>query len=136
MAKKEQKTVKMVDKTKKKAKKSVQRAIAYIKSSYNNTLITVTDLNGEVLATSSPGKVGFSGSRKSSGYAATKAAEDIVAKIGKYGTKELNVKVKGSGMGRQAAVKGLVTSGIKVKTLMDITSIPHGGCRPRKKPRA
>lgn len=130
-AKKSSKTVKV----KKKVKKNVPKAIAHIKSSYNNTSITITDYDGNVLAASSPGMIGFVGSRKSTAYAATKAALDVAEKVKTMGTKEVSVKVRGSGMGRQAAVKGLASSGLKVRSLMDITKIPHGGCSPRKKPR-
>lgn len=121
--------------TKKKVKKNVPKVNVFVKSSYNNTIITITDLEGQVLGWSSPGVIGYKGSKKSTAYAATKAAEDLVAKCMKYGISEATVMVKGSGMGRQAAVKGLRSAGLKIRSLMDVTPIPHGGCTPRKKPR-
>ncbi|MCA9383669.1 30S ribosomal protein S11 [Candidatus Dojkabacteria bacterium] len=135
--KKENKYAKAVEKTASKKKKKVQvnKATVYVKSSYNNTTITVTDMSGNVLAWSTPGVVGFSGSRKSTAYAATKAAEDVVEKLQKYGVKSAVVIVKGTGMGRQAAVKGLRGAGLKISSLSDHTPIPHGGTMPRKKPR-
>ncbi|HEX9804473.1 MAG TPA: 30S ribosomal protein S11 [Candidatus Dojkabacteria bacterium] len=124
------------ERNRKKAKKvQISKGRVFIKSTYNNTIITITDLEGNVLTSSSPGAIGYSGSRKSTAYAATKAAEDAVTKVEKYGIKEASVVVKGTGMGRQAAVKGLRSAGIKINQLSDHTPIPHGGCRPRKIPR-
>lgn len=120
---------------KKKKKVQVTKVKVFVKSSYNNTLISVTDYDGNLLAWSTPGVVGFSGSRKSTAYAATKTAEDVVEKLTKFGVKTAVVIVKGTGMGRQAAVKGLRTAGLKITTLSDHTPIPHGGVTPRKKPR-
>lgn len=132
-----QKENKKVEKKVKKSKikKQVPKANVYVKSSYNNTAITFTDLNGNVLSTSSSGTVGFSGSKKSTAYAATRAGEDAYQKAQKYGVKEAVVYIKGAGMGRQAAVKGLRTSGLKITLLSDITPVPHNGCRPKRKPR-
>ena len=122
--------------SKKKVKKSVSTGIVTIQSSFNNTIISITDQNGEVLAQGSPGVVGFKGSRKSTAFAATKAASDAADKaIKKYGLKEVKVIVKGPGAGRNAAVKGLDSAGLKITTLVDRTPIPHNGCRPRKSPR-
>ena len=125
----------VVKSKKKKSKVQVSKVKVSIKSSYNNTIISISDFNGNVLVWSSPGIVGFTGSRKSTAYAATKAAEDAVEKSRKFGAKEAVVIVKGTGMGRQAAVKGLRSGGLKIITLSDHTSIPHGGVSPRKKPR-
>ncbi len=122
-------------KNKKKKKLSVQKVKVFISSSYNNTMVTITDYDGNVLSWSSPGAVGFKGSKKSTAFAATKAAEDAVAKAQKYGVTTGTVIVKGTGMGRQAAVKGLRTGGLRLTSLSDHTSIPHGGTTPRKKPR-
>jgi small subunit ribosomal protein S11 len=138
--KKENKYSKVKDKaalakTKKKVKLQVLKGIVYVNSSYNNTMISITDYNGNALSWSSPGVVGFSGSRKSTAYAATKAAEDAVEKANKYSLKEAIVIVKGVGMGRQAAVKGLRTAGLKITSISDHTPIPHGGVRPKKHPR-
>lgn len=120
---------------KKKVKKSVPKAIATVSSNFNNTIITIADINGEVLAWGTPAMVGFKGSKRSTPYAATKAAEDLAERVKKFGVKEVNVKVNGIGPGRNAAVKGLSAAGIKIKSLMDITPVPHGGCSPRKRRR-
>jgi len=120
---------------KKKKKVQVAKVLITVSSTYNNTIISVTDYEGNVLAWSSPGVVGFSGSRKSTAFAASKAAEDAVAKAQKYGVHEAAVIVKGTGMGRQAAVKGIRTAGLKITSISDYTPIPHGGSTPRKKPR-
>jgi len=121
---------------KKKKRTQVSKVKVFIKSTYNNTIISITDYNGNVLAASSPGAVGFLGSKKSTAYAATKAAEDAVARGQKYGIKDAIVIIKGTGMGRQAAVKGLRASKLNIVSLSDFTPIPHGGVTPRKKPRA
>lgn len=125
------------DSVKKKPKKGVQisKVTVYVKSTYNNTVVSIADLDGNILAWSSPGVIGYAGSRKSTAYAATKAAEDAVEKAAKYGIKEAQVIVKGAGMGRQAAVKGIRSAGLKISQLSDHTAVPHGGVRPRKLPR-
>ncbi len=137
MAKKQKKSVSKGKKViqKKKAKKNVQKVIVNVSCTYNNTIISIADMNGEVLVSSSAGVIGFKGTKKSTAYAATKSAEYAVEKASKYGVKEAIVKVKGLGMGRQAALKGLHSAGLKIKTLMDVTPVPHGGVTPRKKPR-
>jgi len=122
-------------KNKKKKKLNVQKVKVYVTSSYNNTMISIADYEGNILSWSSPGVVGFKGSKKSTAFAATKAAEDAVLKAQKYGVKQGTVIVKGTGMGRQAAVKGLRTGGLKLTSLSDHTPVPHGGTTPRKKPR-
>ena len=122
-------------KNKKKKKLNVQKVKVYVTSSYNNTMITIADYDGNVLSWSSPGVIGFKGSKKSTAFAATKAAEDAVAKAQKFGVTQGTVIVKGTGMGRQAAVKGLRTGGLRLTSLSDHTPIPHGGTTPRKKPR-
>jgi small subunit ribosomal protein S11 len=122
-------------KNKKKKKQIVQRVKVFVTSSYNNTMISIADPEGNILSWSSPGAVGFKGSKKSTAFAATKAAEDAVMKAQKYGIKQGTVIVKGTGMGRQAAVKGLRTGGLRLTSLSDHTPIPHGGTTPRKKPR-
>lgn len=122
-------------KNKKKKKLNVQKVKVYVTSSYNNTMISIADGDGNILSWSSPGAVGFKGSKKSTAFAATKAAEDAVAKAQKFGIKQGTVIVKGTGMGRQAAVKGLRTAGLRLTSLSDHTPIPHGGTTPRKKPR-
>lgn len=114
---------------------NIQKARVYVKASYNNTQITFTDYDGNVLGHSSGGALGFKGSRKSTAFAATRAAADAYEKVKKYGVKEATVAISGAGMGRQAAVKGLQSAGLVITTLTDNTAIPHNGCRPRKKPR-
>ncbi len=126
---------KAVAPAKKKKKIQVQKGTVFVKSSYNNTIISISDQAGNVLSWSSPGVIGFTGSKKSTAYAATRAAEDAVEKAQKYGLKEANVIIKGTGLGRQAAVKGLRSAGLRISTLSDHTPIPHGGTVPRKKPR-
>lgn len=137
-AKKENKyaqAAKKVAVAKKKKKIKVNKVRITVNSSYNNTIITAADMDGNSLAWSSPGVVGFSGSRKSTAYAATRAAEDLVQKLVQYGASQATVIVKGTGMGRQAAVKGIRTAGLRITSLSDHTTIPHGGVTPRKKPR-
>jgi len=125
-----------VKKTKKSSKGNVQSGIATIQSTFNNTIITLADEKGEVLGQGTPSMVGFKGARRSTAYAATKAAVDVAEKvIKKYGLKEVKVFIKGPGAGRNAAVKGLDSAGLKITMLVDRTPIPHNGCRPRKAPR-
>jgi len=123
-------------KTKKTTKSNVQSGIATIQSTFNNTIITLADENGEVLGQGSPSMVGFKGAKRSTAYAATKAAMDVAERvIKKYGLRDVKVIIKGPGAVRNAAVKGLDYAGLKVTMLMDKTPIPHNGCRPRKIPR-
>lgn len=123
--------------TKKKTKKrSVPAGIASVQASFNNTVITLADLNGEALVQGSPRTVGFTGSKRSTAFAATKAAKEAaLTAIKKYGLKEVKVYVSGAGAGRNAAVKGLDSAGLRVTLLADKTPVPHNGCRARKKPR-
>jgi small subunit ribosomal protein S11 len=122
--------------TTKKTKRNVSSGVATIWATFNNTIISIADENGEVLVQGSPAVVGFKGSRKSTAFAATKAAIDTAQKaIKKYGLKEVKVILKGPGAGRNAAVKGLDSAGLKITTLADRTPLPHNGCRPRKAPR-
>ena len=123
-------------KSKGKSKKSVQSGVATIQSTFNNTIISITDEEGEVLGQGSPSRVGFKGAKRSTAFAATKAAIEVADRvIKKYGLKEVRVFIKGPGAGRNAAVKGLDTAGLRITTLIDRTTIPHNGCRPRKAPR-
>ncbi|HNW23631.1 MAG TPA: 30S ribosomal protein S11 [Candidatus Dojkabacteria bacterium] len=122
--------------TSKKSKKSVSSGIVTVQATFNNTVISITDQDGEVLVQGSPSVVGFKGARRSTAFAATKAALDAAEKaIKKYGLREVKVIIKGPGAGRNAAVKGLDSAGLKITTLVDKTPIPHNGCRPRKSPR-
>ena len=119
----------------KKIRRNVSRGIAHIKATFNNTQITITDINGEVLAWASAGTVGFKGARKSTPFAASRAAEAVAAKVRKMGVSEIEAKIKGPGPGRESAVTGLQASGLRISAVEDVTPIPHNGCRARKKRR-
>jgi len=118
--------------SKKKIRKTVPLAHAYVTATYNNTIITVTEPNGNVLAWASAGVCGFKGTRKSTPYAATVTAEKVVEKIAPYGVKSLKVFVNGVGTGREQAVRGLHSSGLELEAIFDTTPIPHNGCRKKK----
>ena len=121
---------------KKKTKRIVKDANVYILASYNNTFITITDPKGEVLVTYTPAKLGFKNTKKRTAYAATQASMAAAqAVMDKYGTEYVKVFVKGVGMGRNPAVKGLASSGLRVKSIVDVSKPPFNGPRPRKKPR-
>ncbi len=121
---------------KKKAKKNIAKGIVYVAATFNNTVITVTDEMGNVLAWSSAGSLGFKGSKKSTPFAAQEAVEDAMAKAKEHGIKEVGIKVQGPGSGRDTAVKAIgAIEGIRVYSLKDITPLPHNGCRPPKKRR-
>lgn len=123
-------------KSKKTTKKKVQKGRAYIQATFNNTIISLTDEDGNVLIQGSPSVVGFGGARRSTAFAATRAAQDMAEKaMKKFGLKEVRVFVKGPGSGRNAAVKGLDAAGLRITYLADRTPIPHNGCMPRKAPR-
>lgn len=124
----------MAKKTRK-VRKNVVRGVAHIKATFNNTQVTITDVNGEVLAWDSAGTVGFKGARKSTPFAATRAAEACAQKVRKLGMTEVEAKIKGPGPGRESAVTALQASGIKITAVEDVTPIPHNGCRPRKRRR-
>ena len=119
----------------KKSNRVVSSGIAFIKATFNNTIITITDPLGNVVAWASAGKVNFSGSRKSSAFAATVAAQDAAKSAMTHGMKELEVRLKGPGAGREAAVRGLASSGLTITSIEDVTPIPHNGCRPKKRRR-
>ncbi|EFK95199.1 30S ribosomal protein S11 [sediment metagenome] len=121
---------------KKKVKKSIAKGIVYVAATFNNTVITVTDEMGNVIAWSSAGALGFKGSKKSTPFAAQQAVEDAMNKAKENGVKEVGIKVQGPGAGRDTAVKSIGTvEGIRVTYLKDITPLPHNGCRPPKKRR-
>ncbi|HIP62424.1 MAG TPA: 30S ribosomal protein S11 [Sulfurovum sp.] len=121
---------------KKKAKKNIAKGVVYVAATFNNTVITVTDEMGNVLAWSSAGSLGFKGSKKSTPFAAQEAVEDAMAKAKEHGIKEVGIKVQGPGSGRDTAVKAIgAIEGIRVYSLKDITPLPHNGCRPPKKRR-
>ena len=111
------------------------RAIAHVQATFNNTRITITDLKGDVLCFETAGAVGFSGSRKSTPYAAQRAAERVADKAKRMGVRELEVKVKGPGSGRESAITGLEAAGLKITSIEDVTPLPHNGCRPPKRRR-
>jgi len=120
---------------KKKIRKNVSKGIAHIKATFNNTIITITDLNGETLCWDSAGTVGFKGARKATPFAATRAAEKCAAKAKRMGMREVEVHVKGPGPGRESAATALQNNGLQISAVEDHTPIPHNGCRPRKKRR-
>ena len=120
---------------KKKERKNILDAVAHIQSTFNNTIITITDVTGNTLAWSSSGCQGFKGSRKSTPFAAQLAAEDVARKVLEYGVKNLEVYVKGPGSGREAALRALQVMGFNIKLIRDVTPIPHNGCRPPKRRR-
>ena len=117
---------------KRKEKKSVFEGNVYIQASFNNTIVTITDLRENTLAWSSSGGLGFRGEKKSTPFAAQSVAETAVQKAASYGLREVHVFVKGPGMGRENAIRSLGSLGLKVKSISDVTPIPHNGCRPRK----
>jgi small subunit ribosomal protein S11 len=122
-------------KTKTKIKRKVTSGVAHVVSSFNNTIITISDENGNTLAWSSAGQKGFKGSRKSTPFAAQVAAEDVGTKAKEYGLKSLRVEVSGPGSGRESALRSLQTIGYIITSIKDVTPIPHNGCRPRKRRR-
>jgi small subunit ribosomal protein S11 len=120
---------------KKKTKKNVPIGIAHIQATFNNTIVTITDLNGEVVAWSTAGAKGFKGSRKSTPFAAQVAAEEAAKKAMDSGMRTISVLVRGPGAGRESAVRAFAAAGLKVNMLKDITPVPHNGCRPPKRRR-
>src|SRR5687768_13717914 len=123
------------EKKKAKLRKNVGKATAHVKASFNNTIITIVDGAGQVIAWDSAGTIGYKGSRKSTPYAAQRAAEKVADKTKKMGVHELEVLVRGPGSGRESAIRALANSGIEVKSIEDVTPLPHNGCRPRKRRR-
>jgi small subunit ribosomal protein S11 len=121
--------------TKKKVRRTVTRGIAHIRATFNNTMITITDTAGETLAWASAGTVGFKGTRKSTPFAAGRAAEKAAVAAKKSGVKEIEVRVKGPGSGRESAITSLQASGLRIQSIEDVTPLPHNGCRPAKKRR-
>jgi len=121
--------------TKKKVRKNVQSGIAHIHASFNNTIVTITDVSGNVVSWASAGGKGFKGSRKSTPYAAQMAAEDAAKKAQDHGMRNLAVQVNGPGAGREAALRSLQSAGMNISTIRDVTPIPHNGCRPSKRRR-
>jgi small subunit ribosomal protein S11 len=119
----------------KKTKRVVQSAVAHIHATFNNTIVTITDVSGNVVCWASAGSKGFRGSRKSTPFAAQTAAEDVIAKAVDMGMRQLEIEVRGPGSGREAALRALAASGVKITAIRDVTPIPHNGCRPPKRRR-
>ena len=125
----------MAKSQKRKIRKNVVKAIAHIKATFNNTIITNATTSGETLCWDSAGTIGFKGSRKSTPFAAQRAAETVADKAKKMGVREVEVRVKGPGSGRESAITALQSAGLTIKSIEDVTPLPHNGCRPRKKRR-
>jgi small subunit ribosomal protein S11 len=121
--------------TKKKVKKNVQTGMAHIQSTFNNTIITITDVGGNTLSWATSGGAGFKGSRKSTPFAAQVAAEECAKKAMEHGVRSLGVYVKGPGAGRESALRALQAAGMRITMIRDVTPIPHNGCRPPKRRR-
>jgi small subunit ribosomal protein S11 len=124
-----------VAKTRKKIVRNVPSGVAHVRATFNNTIISITDLTGNVVSWASAGKVGYIGSRKSSAFAATVAAQDAAKVAMSLGMKEIEVNLSGPGAGRESAVRGLQSSGLAISVIRDKTPVPHNGCRPRKRRR-
>ena len=122
-------------KTKRREKKNVLHGQAHIKSTFNNTIVTITDQQGNTLSWASAGNVGFKGSRKSTPFAAQLAAEDAAKKAMEHGVRNVTVYVNGPGSGRESALRALNSAGFKINLIRDVTPVPHNGCRPRKRRR-
>jgi small subunit ribosomal protein S11 len=136
MAEKEKEKEKKAKKVKKREKKNIPRGRVYIQASFNNTIVTITDMAGNVISWSSSGLMSFRGSKKSTPYAAQVAASNAAEKaIEAAGIKEVDVLVSGPGIGRESAIRSLSTKGLTIKIIKDITPLPHNGCRPRKRRR-
>jgi small subunit ribosomal protein S11 len=120
---------------KKKSKKNILNGIVHVQATFNNTLITITDISGNVLSWSTAGARGFKGSRKSTPFAAQVAAGDAAAKAMEHGLKNVSIRVSGPGAGRESALRAIASSGLKVAEIRDVTPIPHNGCRPPKRRR-
>jgi len=121
--------------TRRKQRRNVAKAIVYIKSTFNNTMITVTDTSGATLCWASAGTVGFKGTRKSTPFAAQRAAEAAGNAAMKFGIQEVEVRLRGPGSGRESAVAALQAAGLRIQSIEDVTPLPHNGCRPRRKRR-
>ncbi len=116
-------------------RKNIERGVAHIQSTFNNTIVTITDVNGNAVSWASAGQLGFRGSRKSTPFAAQQAAEEAAKKAMEHGLKNVEVFVKGPGSGREAAIRSLQATGLEVSMIKDVTPIPHNGCRPPKRRR-
>jgi small subunit ribosomal protein S11 len=125
----------MAKSTKRKIRKNVVRAMVHVKATFNNTLVTVTDMDGATICQDSGGSVGFKGSRKSTPFAAQRAAEKCAKTAMRHGVREVDIQVKGPGSGREGAISAIQQAGLRISSIEDVTPIPHNGCRPRKRRR-
>jgi small subunit ribosomal protein S11 len=125
----------MAKSSRRKVKKNIVKAIVYIKATFNNTLVTITDPDGNAIARDSGGSVGFKGSRKSTPFAAQRAAEKCARAAMRHGVREVEIRVNGPGSGRESAISAIQQAGVRISAIEDITPIPHNGCRPRKRRR-
>lgn len=122
-------------KAKKKVRKEINHAVAHIQSTFNNTVVTITDQNGSTICWASSGTSGFKGARKGTPFAAQLAAKDVAAKAREFGVKYLDVRIKGPGAGRESSIRALAAAGLEIRSIKDVTPIPHNGCRPRRRRR-
>jgi len=120
---------------KKKVRKNVVKGIVHIKATFNNTFVTITDKNGQTLAWQTGGSMGYKGSRKSTPFAAQRAAEQCAVAVKKMGMKEVDLRVRGPGSGRESAIRAFQAAGLDIKMIQDVTPLPHNGCRPKKRRR-
>ena len=120
---------------KKKVKRTVSKAVVHIKATFNNTIVTITDVQGNTLCWASSGTIGYKGSRKSTPFAAQRAGERAAELAKKYGVRECEIRIKGPGSGRESAVRAIRGGGIDIRAIEDVTPVPHNGCRPRKRRR-
>ena len=120
---------------KKKVRKNVVKGIVHIKATFNNTFVTITDKNGQTLAWQTGGSMGYKGSRKSTPFAAQRAAELCAVVVKKMGMKEVDLRVRGPGSGRESAIRAIQAAGLDIKMIEDVTPLPHNGCRPKKRRR-
>ena len=125
----------MAKTAKKKVRRHVTRAIAHVRSTFNNTMITITDFNGETICWASSGTVGFKGTRKSTPFAAQRAGETAAQAAKRHGVVEIEVRVRGPGSGRESALSGLQAAGLRIQSIEDVTPLPHNGCRPCRRRR-
>ena len=125
----------MAKSTKRKIRKNIARGIVCIRATFNNTLISITDMDGAAICQDSGGTVGFKGSRKSTPFAAQRAAEKCAKRAMRHGLREVEIKVKGPGSGRESAISAIQQAGLRIASIEDVTPIPHNGCRPRKRRR-
>jgi small subunit ribosomal protein S11 len=125
----------MAKSVKRKVKKNVVRGTVHVKATFNNTLVTISDSDGDVICQDSGGSVGFKGSRKSTPFAAQKAAEKCARTAMRVGLREVEIRVKGPGSGRESAISAIQQAGLRISSIEDVTPIPHNGCRPRKRRR-